>query len=575
MREFSFFHQEVVSFLQIGAPPSKLDEILENYRHLIGEPSFIHLDQQWLSSFSQKEFAELQLFDYFPKVYRGLPRLYNRHMPSQSKIKPNFTNLYALKRLTIDQALYSLYSGIDILENTRISIVTWVIPDGLGDWSAAIETAKILREKWAKIQVDLLFVTPMNLPSSSEFATTQIFYQNEPSLKDFPFDVLKSLRESDLILQIPTFFPLTKQLLEKIQEMASTKVMPMMKNIGEYGALESSWFHPKSHNVSMGLHALEKGIFVYPTSKPNFAKLEQANLKTWLFGTTEPTPQDIQIYLERHNFHLAYLATPIGGAIYLHSLIKMHEKNVLDIDVCCPNLTWLSKWHEMQTPNHFLHESVKLRAVEIFTPENRCMIKMQESGKVLRIFCPGPLSQTDMKNLFALSHEWVAVRGNQSFSEAVSHNKTFFYDGRHHNKYFMKDLMALAQNHLVSNQSALDAFRWMKEAYLWNLQEDTSEWIEEISFQQMEKMDWFFISQHLGESLQDPETILGFHRVCERIKKEHSFHPFLTHLVQRALCFAKHPSIRQMEALQMNLYLHGRASFSTLVQRLTKEIAWT
>jgi hypothetical protein len=212
-------------------------------------------------------------------------------------------------------------------------------------------------------------------------------------------------------------------------------------------------------------------------------------------------------------------------------------------------------------------------SMEVHTPIGQQSITFHDTGKKLRLFCPGILSRSDMKKLFVLSGDWVAVRGDQSFSEAVSSNKPFFYDGLNHAKYFMKDLLALAQNRLAEHRSATEAFRLIGQANLWSLSEETEDWVDENYFQQAEKMDWFNIATLLGDCLQNPDTSIGFKKLCQIVTKEHSFNPFLCHLVQRTACHAKHPAIKQMEALQTNLYLHGAISFTTLMNNIIKEIS--
>jgi hypothetical protein len=586
MSELNFFHLEILSFLKSKEVPSilphsqdvsssSLDEIVEDYRHLIGEPSSVHLERQWMNSFSEKEFSQSGLSAYFPKIYRGLPRVYHRNNPSESRIVKNFTNLSSLKKLTLEPALFSLYEPAATPSWMRISILAWIMPDGLGDWVAAVDTANILRAKWPNLDVQLFFVSSRPLPSSADFPVTYIPYENEPSQAVFSLPIKTLLRESDLILQIPTFFPQTRELFEQVRNLPSKHPVPLIENIGEYGFINSSWFHPKSHNRSMGLHALEKGIFVRKTNATSFSEIEDKNLLEWLFGTQLPGPEEINAYNQKCRFHLAYLTTLVGGAVYLHALLKMHERDAMDIDLCCPDLKWLIQWIEQRNSQQLplLHESYGVKAIEIYALGGQHRKILGEKGKILRILNPGLLSHADVRKLFALSGEWVAVRGNQSFSEAVSAGKMFFYDGRNHNKYFIKDFLALAKNRLSGHSSALEAFRMIGQANLWNFSEEKGDWVDDSYFQKAEQMNWFDIAECLGNCLQDPDTIVGFKKFCSTATEEHSFNPFLCHLVQRLACHAKHPMIRQMEALQLNLYLHGAIPFPTLVNNLTKGIS--
>lgn len=580
MSKLNFFHLEILSFLQNNPAVPRaqqdlsLDEILEDYCHLIGQPSSGHLERLWLQSFAEKEFAAVRLSAYFPRIYRGLPRLYNKNQPSYSRIAKNFTHLPSLRKRTLDKALYSLYEPTDP-SWMKISIFTWVMPDGLGDWVAALNTARILEEKWPALDIQLFFVSSRHLSQNTEFPTTYIAYEKDPLLTHFSLEVKKELRESDLILQIPTFFPGSQKLFEDITSLPSKRPPPVIKSIGEYGFVKSSWFHPKSENSAMGLHALEKGVFVHKPLGPSFADIEHKPLLEWLFHTSAPESAEIDAYRKTHTFHLAYLTTPVGGAIYLHSLLKMQEHDSLDIDLCCPDIHWLIQWIERRNSEGqpLIEEHYGVKAIEIWAFGKPHRTILQETGKIVRIFHSPGLSPSDLGKLFALSDEWVAVRGNQSFSEAVSAGKMFFYDGRNHNRSFVKDILAIANNRLRGHPSTLEVFQMMGEANLWNLTPETGEWVDESYFQEMEKMDWFVIAITLGTALQDLDTKEGFAEFCSIVREEHPFNSFLCHLVQRTGCHAKYPMLRQMEALQINLYLHEAISFPTLVNQLTEGLS--
>ena len=602
MSDLSPFHQEILSFLKSSAEtrekeegfdlsadpdlqqlhgsldvalckasgPLPLDEILKRYQYVFGERGPIHLERQWMSSFSEQEFAELGLSAYFPKIYRGLPRLYHRDNPSRSHIKKNFTQLSDLKRLSIDRALFSLYEKAVLPAGMKVSIFSWIIPDGLGDWVAAQEAAFLLREKLPQLEIQLIFVTPRKLPSVGEFAVREIYYDKEPSLACVSADDLQMLRQSDLILQIPTFFPHSEELWETVQAISSNRSLPIIETIGEYGFLESSWFHPKSRNRSMGLHVLEKGIFIHKSSHCTFAEIEQKNLLNWLFGTETPGPYEIETYQKSRCFYMGYLATPLGGAIYLHSLLKLHERDERDIDLCCPDLGWLIRWIEERRKEGLspLEDSYGIRDISILAFDQSHVMQLNESGKTVRILCPGSISLSDMRKLFHLSGDWVGVRGNQSFTEAVSAGKAFFYDGRDHARYFMKDLIALAENRLAGHKSALQAFRMLGQAFLWNLPEELGDWVDESHFQRNERLPWLHIAHELGNCLLDPDAIVGYKKFCLIAAEEHSFNDFLWHLVLRALTHHLHPDLRESETRQLNLYLAGKLSFSSFIKNL-------
>ncbi|HEX2583175.1 MAG TPA: hypothetical protein VHL30_03570 [Chlamydiales bacterium] len=528
---------------------SSLPEIIGDYQSLLNRQGPVQIECRWMNSFSEKEFSAVGLAHYFPKIYRGLPRLYHREDLGRSSIKKNFRNLVDLKRLTVDRAVFSLYEGKIPLCSRKIGILTHVLPDGWGDWVAGMEAASILAAKWPFLEIHLFAASSKELPCENlPFAVHQFPLEEPP----------KQLNEMDFLLQIPTLFP------EKI------RLMPNVEKIGEYGFLESQWFHPKSGNRSMGLHVLEKGIFIRKIGRGSFAEIEKKTLLQTLFKTETPSPLEIEAYRQKKHFHLAYLATPRGGAIYLHSLLKMHERDEKDIDLCCPDLRWLIR--RLQEENHLLVQPFGVREIEVLFEGQVHRIPIGDLGKTVRILSPGLLSQADMRRLISLSEDWIAVRGNQSLSEVISAKKAFFYDGCNHARYFVKDLSALAENRLYEHRGALRAFRMMGQAFLWNLPEDVAEWVEESHFQREERLPWFEIATELGASLQEQDTLVGFKKICTLISEEHSFSPFLCHLLERELFHAENPLVREAEEQLVQLYATAQISFSTLVKNLRLRI---
>ena len=122
------------------------------------------------------------------------------------------------------------------------------------------------------------------------------------------------------------------------------------------------------------------------------------------------------------------------------------------IDLCSPDIGWLIRHIETQTCAGLPVLEVKGISVDLYF-QGKILPLVEAKGKKIRIFCPPSLSPADFHLLIQLSGEWIAVRGNQSFSEAVSANKAFFFDGRDHVRYFLKDLLALAENRIGSHKS--------------------------------------------------------------------------------------------------------------------------
>jgi hypothetical protein len=397
-----------------------------------------------------------------------------------------------------------------------------------------------------------------NLP----FSLHLVSYEQEASLHLIPENVLSVLRSCDFILQTPMFYPDTPNLIQKLQS------APPMECLGEYGFLESSWFHPRTHNRSLGLHFLEKGILTRPIDPAEFQQIENRELLHLLFHTTSPTSDEVAKYKQNHRFYLCYLNTAIGGAVYLHALLKAHEKEDKGIDLCLPDLGWFMQYAELQTQKKkpLIEGGFLVAQIEIYVDGKRCVIPTGKKGKSIRLICPSHLKMTDFRKLLSLSDEFVGVRGNQSFSEAIAANKVFFYDGKEHARYFLKDLIAIAQNRLQSSQGAVDCFQGMGEAFRHNLSEQTDKWVDEVHFQ--ESADPLEIAYKIGEALQKPDTIRAYKKFNEILAKEYSANSFILHLVQRAFCHQRHPEIAHREAEKMNAFGEGEISFSELVESM-------
>lgn len=532
--------------------PLPLDEIIENYQHLFGSKGPVHIEKTLSEAFPAKDFIELGLSRYYPRIYRGLPRLYYRDQPSQSHIKRNFTHLPSLKKQALSKVLFSLYSKCSA--KGKVTLFTWVINDGLGDFVAATEVLRLLKGRLPELDIRFVAlvqekaVAHLTLPENS----VVIPYEKECPFSVITSEALDLLRSSDLVLQIPTHYPFTDELKKALG--STTK----MESVGEYGFLESNWFDPKSGNYSLGLHFLEKGVLIRKPCMASWEDVQNEQIHKWR--------------CPENHFYLAYLTSPIGGAIYLHSLLKSLENDPSGIDLCVPDLNWFLQFFEKQKKagRPLIEWDMGVSAVEICYQEHTYSVELASQGKKLRLICPGLITQSDFRALLALSGEWVAIRGNQSFSEAVSQGKTFFYDGREHARFFLKDLAALAENRIADHPGTLNCIRGINQGFVYNLPVEEAEWVEETFFQELE--DWTSIALNMGMALQDPDTIVGYKKLNRIIAEEFSAGPFLCQLVQRALCHLRHPEIEVFEAEQTAKFVTQSQTFAGLIQSLKERI---
>jgi len=587
----SSFQSELIAHLenefkrrssQGGMPLASADEsmpvseIVDHYRHLFSSNGQVHLEKKVMDSFPQKEFQELGMVRYLPKIVRGLPRLYQSAHPAQSQIKNHFAHLPSLRKAAMEKAVFSLYETIPLDSDAKVSLFTYVIRDGLGDYSASLEAAQILKERFPHLELHQVVLMPeqLSIPSVPEKCTL-VRYTEDASLAVIPHSVLVELRSSDLILSLPTFYPHISQLIEHLQKMSATLPMPKMEAVGEYGYVESSWFHPRTRNRSMGLHFLERGILIRKALTASFAEVQNERLLKWMFQTTCPGPVEIEQYQSQNQFYLAYLTTPIGGAVYLHALLKSLEHDSKGIDICVPDLGWFIQYIEKQNRSGLpvLQGNFAIASLEVWFENNVHVVSLNGSGgsgKKVRLLCPGSLLQKDFRALLSLSGEFAAVRGDQSLSEAISLNKVFFYDGRDHKRYLVKDLLALAENRIHPHRGALTLFRGIGKTFLFNLPDPEGEWVDETAFQ--EKDEWLSTALEIGLALQDLDTVAGFKKLNRIIAEEYSCNDFLCHLVQRSLAHKKYPEIEKAEEEQISLFSNQAQSFLTAIKSIQKAI---
>ncbi|MBS0625938.1 MAG: hypothetical protein JSS32_07805 [Verrucomicrobia bacterium] len=565
-RSFKDFQSELEKALEPGSTdvPVPLPQLIDQYNYLIGARGAVHLELKLLDSFPERDFAELGLQKYCPRMYRGLPRLYYKENASLSRVKSHFAHLPSLKRVAVEKALFSLYSSYEP-KDKKVVLFTWVISDGFGDWMCAVEIKKILERELPDVQIEQVALLPNRFQTAIGSGKNLIYYDQDCPPSSIPQEAWEVLKNADLVLQAPTFYPYTRELTDKIKR---------FEHLGEYGYMESSWFHPKSGHRSMGLHFLEMGILTRKVLGNGFASVQNKEVLEWLFGTDAPGPAEIERYGNEHHFYLAYLSSTEGGKVYLHALLKSLERDDKTIDLCTPDLKWFVEYIEKckAEASPILKEVFGVRQIEVWQGGHVYVEKISDGGKTVRIFCSGALSHGDFQALLSASGEFAAVRGDQSFTEAVCANKTFFYDSGLHARYFIKDLAALAENRIAPHRGTLVVLRQMARTFLARLHPQESDWVDEVYFQQSETFDWFDSSQKIGMALQDPDTVAGFKKFNRILFEEFSCNEYLVHLVKRGLLHEDNPILSLMEEKQVEMFTSQRQPFKALILNLQESL---
>jgi hypothetical protein len=365
------------------------------------------------------------------------------------------------------------------LEKSRIVLLTWVIPPGLGDFHAQVQAASILRQSFPSVQIDL--ATLIHEEAKIPFYPCHVVrfkgLKNE-EIEPICFP-LSFLREADLILQLPTFYPKTEKMLEELRAMPSEKPMPRYEFLGEYG-----WSGQPNFSQCMGLKSTEKGIFI----------------------------KEVKQRKKRPNFNLAYTRTYQGIYLYLHALLQALESNSQDLEVAFFDMKHLLEC----LPKLLPHSRWGIKAVHIHFKQYFTEIPLAEEGKTLKLYHKENLSHEEFLKLLSETDALFGCTGDGSISEAISSHSMYFIDPLEHKIAFVQDLLALAQ----------------KE------EPDVAEW---ISLMIPNHFPLETRGNRLGELLLDQKTISAITRLSRHIRNHHSVEKPLCDLVMRALTYAAHP----------------------------------
>jgi hypothetical protein len=431
-----------------------------------------------------------------PKVYESLP------------IKPTFKDLTSLKRHYIDRSILSLYKDLD-LSLDSISLFTYVIADGYGDFTFQETLAKELKRLFPQTQIHLvtLFHEEKKVIKSQQFAHDVFTYPGQSLTKE----CLEKMASTDLIFQSPTYYEGWKEiepLLKGVQ----------VEHLGEYGFIDSPHFHPQSGARCLGLHFLEKGVLI-----PH--------------GINEKPLPPLK------NRYLAYLRSERGFIIFFAMLCTLKE----DIEIVIPIINSIFSHIERLKSFAKLYSIAK---IEIYTEEDICPIKIQSEGKTIKIFLQSHIPQNEFIDLMKTS-PIVGCRGNQSLLEALALSKPFFYDPVKHNLPFLHNLTILVQDRLPQLAPLFSLFN-RKEG----------ENIEE----------WLLIGEKLADIFASSSLSCEIFSLFNLLKTEYCFNPILEGIVKRAAFIKKYPQHSGIEQGLISKMIQKKEPFESLYFAIKEKV---
>ena len=451
----------------------------------------------------RERFLELGLPGYaVPKGHGGLP------------VGENFERFEVVARCWMESALLFGYGDLPLPSGASVVIFTWVMPDGLGDWSAQHTVATILKMAMPNLQIELITLVEVNekrFLSHPDFSAQVLSYsKNDPAY--FSSGLIRKLAGASLILQTPTYYPHFEALYEQVKA-ASYGAYPSCAHVGEYGFINSEWFHPESGNMCMGLHSLEKGLLLH-------AEISSIDI-------SPVTP-----------FYFAYLVTERGYAIYFHSLLKYKINNTSDIEIVVCNL--LAALYAIKNE---VWSDYGLKEIIIRDEKNETTISIADSGKRVIIICKTGLSSLDVQKLYLSSENFVGCRGDRSFSETISLDKVFFYDAPIHSLPFLKDLYNVSYFYCLAYPSL--------HSYLKCLLDKTS--------------PAKLVGNQIAEILFDPSFLCGMKKLFTLLKSDFLFNPTLVNLVKSRIYQHFHPSLKKMEETLFKEFIEGAHSLESII----------
>ncbi len=437
----------------------------------------------------------------YPRFYRGLPRCRSwPDLPAR-----DFASFPLLLASLLQKGLVSLYDSLRQTKPARIKLFTHVLEDGWGDLASQRLLLRLLRRSFPACSIEgvALAKEPGKAPEGE--AILLLPRDTDSSA------IAAHLEDADLIIQAPTHYP-------KWHEVAS-RLLPSsrIERIGEYGFVHSSHFHPATGAYSLGLHALEKGIWIHPPARP----VPPFWRKEWK---------------EPGRYHFAYLLSCEGSTLFLQLLAHRERDSLKDILLLVPSLHPVLK---------ALERGISLpgvKRVEILG-DGIAASQGELGGKKLRIIELSRLGEQPFRQFLAAAEPLVACRGDHSFSEAISEKKLFFYDAPRHAEPFLLDLAALVRKE-IGEGSLLQ--RWVDGQLL--ARSDG-----EAAFAQMVPL------------LDDPKLLLQTEQLAQLLRERFSLEPWLRSTVKRALYLQQRPDLVEAEAELFKKFLTKKLSLRRLV----------
>lgn len=487
-----------------------LEKVTSEYHEFFFKDNQVNLESVLLSLIEYKEFVFLGISNqFFPKMIRGLPRIYKKENPAESRIKPPFDHLFFLTRHFIDKAILSLYKNCKIKPDT----IGLLFEDNKWDKIYLEHSIKIIEKLIPQLNVKIIDL-------SSENALLPLV-----------------LKFSNPSLQIDST-------IEKSEKQSSS-----YEFIGGYGTME------KENRSSFGLYFLEKGVLTYIYEKDELLNVTKANTGENFYFCSIHNSDSIDLYL---SFLMKYLRSDtqnIEVMFFYDYPLKNFNKD----------RGYFFQELEKQ------RESIEKIEI-IIDGEVINTLSFSSSGKTIRMTYKSDLTKEEVLSCFLSSKSPVGCSADFSFSLAISTNKVFFLDVLEGKSSLLKDLLAIAKNRIHNYKKAILFLEVLSQVQFSYQNNDLSDFVSEDYFQDSQDIDKDDLIKKLVILLEDPMTIKGLKSLNRVIYEEYSANEILVNQIKRALFHYYHPTMSSLENLYISRFLLRNITFSGMVKLINIEI---
>lgn len=474
-------------------------------------------------------------------LYQPLPRCVDSLGHYIDVIKPAFSCRKALMKHLYWKAFLSLYPQPVGATKEKIVLLTYVLKDGLGDFQAA-EVAKVqLEGEFSSVyRISIVPIQFKNMmpPSSNSHMIHYYQVEEESSPQHFSSEIKRCLQEVSVLLQVPTCYPYWGDLLTQYEPKTHY-------TIGEYGFIDSTWAHPMVDNtVCMGLHDLEKGIWIKSQNDWSFSRKTQDRL----FAN-----QSIASYSAKKDCIFAYLKTSEGICSFFHLALVYYSDSLKDLDIIVPDV---KAFLFLLKEDRLLLSDYQIKTLYILSSEQEYVVPIQEKGKMLRMIEVGYIPSEEALSYVRLSKGLFACRGDQSFSEAVSFNTLFFYDAAPHAGPFLEDFQGIVNGRLGAYPLAQEYFKGFNRVFLLK-----GQW-EELAA----------VGRSMGRLLKKKETQRGIKYLNAILRNEYNFNTSFIHLVRSLVLHSRFPRLSVAHEHVVNACVRKEISLSQALEQLSIEL---